>query len=197
MDLLTKEGIDLFNGKNLEGWRMRRFDEINAKDLLARKIQKLHQWVAKDGILFNKSQGADIITKREFSDFKLYIEYLILKNSNSGIYLRGQYELQIVDSFERKQTKNYTPIVENGSLYNKKAPDIEASKPAGGWQIIEAILKGMVLEVNLNGKKIHTNVTIEKPTGGELINLDPLKGPLMLQGDHGPVMFRNIKIQEL
>jgi hypothetical protein len=195
--LLTKGSISLFNGENLEGWRTRYLEEINPKDNLAREIQKYHQWVAKDSFLFNKSRGADIITKREFSDFILYIEYLIPRNSNSGIYLRGQYELQILDSFERKQTKNYNPIIENGSLYNMKAPDIEASKPAGEWQALEATLKGMILNVNLNGKKIHTNVKIENPTGGELINLDPLKGPLMLQGDHGPVMFRNIKIQKL
>jgi hypothetical protein len=194
-----KNWIVLFNGKNLEGWRMRRIDEINSGDAwtINRKIQQLHQWIAQEGILINKSRGADIITELEFGDFELHLEYLIPKNSNSGIYLRGQYELQILDSFERKQTKNYTPIVENGSLYNKKAPDIEISKPAGEWQTIEATLKGMVLDVTLNGKKIHTNVIIEEPTGGELSNLDPLRGPLMLQGDHGPVMCRNIQIMEL
>jgi hypothetical protein len=193
------EWLVLFNGENLKGWRMRRVEEINTGDAWAvnRKIQQLHLWVAHDGILANQSRGSDIITDLEFGDFEVHLEYLIPRNSNSGIYLRGQYEIQIVDSCERKQTKNYNPIVENGSLYNQKAPDIEASNLAGEWQTIEATLKGMILDVTLNGKKIHTNVTIREPTGGELRDLDPLKGPLMLQGDHGPVMFRNIFVREL
>lgn len=174
-----KEGwIELFNGKDLTGWRMRHPD-------------REHKWVVHDGILENTGRGVDIITEREFGDFELHIEYLVPKDSNSGIYLRGQYEIQILDSLGKK----YSYPCENGALYNQKSPDVEASKPAGEWQTVDITLKGMTLNVTLNGKKIHNNVMIKGPTGGHLVDLNPLKGPLMLQGDHGPVMFRNIRIR--
>ncbi len=177
---MEKQWIELFNGKDLTGWRMRHED-------------REHKWVVHDGILDNTGRGVDIITEDEFGDFELHIEYLVPKDSNSGIYLRGRYELQILDSLG----KTYSYPAENGALYNQKHVDVEASKPAGEWQTIDITLKGMVLTVVLNGKTIHDNVTIEGPTGGQLGDDNPPKGPLMLQGDHGPVQFRNIRIREL
>ncbi len=178
---MSKEWIELFNGKDLSGWRMRWEDREN-------------KWIAKDNILENTGVGSDIITEQEFGDFELHIEYMVPKNSNSGIYLRGQYEIQILDSLGKKI--NYPG--ENGALYNQKSCDVEASKPAGEWQTLDLSLKGMVLNATLNGKKIHSDVIIKGPTGGELIpGANPTKGPLMLQGDHGPVSFRNIRIREI
>ena len=123
-----------------------------------------HTWAVHDGILDNLGQGVDILTEQEFGDFELHIEYLVPEDSNSGIYLRGRYELQILDSLG----KTYSYPAENGALYNQKRVDVEASKPAGEWQTLEATLNGMVLTVFLNGAKIHDNVTIEGPTGGQL-----------------------------
>lgn len=177
---MAGEWIELFNGEDLTGWRMRHSDRD-------------HTWSIHDGILDNLNQGVDIITEQEFGDFELHIEYLVPEDSNSGIYLRGRYELQIIDSLG----KTYSYPAENGALYNQKRVDVEASKPAGEWQTLEATLKGMVLTVILNGAKIHDNVTIEGPTGGHLADDNPPKGPIMLQGDHGPVQFRNIRIREL
>lgn len=172
--------IELFNGKDLTGWRMRHPD-------------REHKWVAHDGILDNTAVGVDIITEQEFGDFELHLEYLVPKDSNSGIYLRGRYEIQILDSLG----KTYSYPAENGALYNQKSPDVEASKPAGEWQTIDITLSGMTLSVILNGQKIHDNVTIKGPTGGQLVNDNLPKGPLMLQGDHGPLLFRDIRIREL
>ncbi len=177
---MAQDWIELFNGEDLTGWRMRHTD-------------REHKWAVQDGILDNTGQGVDILTEREFGDFELHIEYLVPEDSNSGIYLRGRYELQILDSLG----KTYSYPAENGALYNQKRVDVEASKPAGEWQTLEATLKGMVLSVNLNGARIHDNVTIEGPTGGQLADDNPPKGPIMLQGDHGPVQFRNIRIREL
>ena len=73
---------------------------------------------------------------------------------------------------------------------------MEATNPVGEWQIMDVTLRGMVLTVTLNGKKIHDDVTISGPTGGQLGDDDPARGPLMLQGDHGPVSFRNIRVRE-
>jgi hypothetical protein len=177
---MANEWIELFNGQDLDGWHMRH-------------TNREHTWVVHDGILDNTGKGVDIISDGEFGDFELHIEYLVPKDSNSGIYLRGRYELQVLDSLG----KTYSYPAENGALYNQKSPDVEASKPAGEWQTVDATLTGMNLTVLLNGVKIHDNVTINGPTGGQLSNDNPPKGPLMLQGDHGPVQFRNIRIREV
>ncbi len=177
---MADEWIELFNGTDLTGWRMRNPD-------------REHQWVAHDGILDNTGTGVDIVTEAEFGDHELHIEYLVPEGSNSGIYLRGRYELQILDSLG----KEYNYPAENGALYNQKSPDVEASKPAGEWQTVDAKIVGMTLTVQLNGQTIHDNVTIKGPTGGQLFNDDNPTGPLMLQGDHGPVQFRNIRVREL
>jgi len=177
---MPKEWIELFNGKDLTGWKMRHIDQE-------------HKWEVHDGILDNTGRGVDIITEQEFGDVELHIEYLFPKDSNSGIYLRGQYEIQILDSLG----KTYNYPAENGALYSQKRPDVEATKPAGEWQIMDITIEGMTLNVTLNGKKIHDHVTIEGPTGGQLVEGNLPKGPLMLQGDHGPVMFRNICIREM
>jgi len=174
-----KKMIEVFNGKDLAGWRMRH-------------PEREHKWAVHDGILDNTAKGVDIITEGEFGDFHMHLEYLVPKDSNSGIYLRGRYELQILDSLG----KTYSYPAENGALYNQKHVDVDATKPAGEWQTVDVILIGMNLTVLLNGKGIHNNVTIKGPTGGQLVNDNPPKGPLMLQGDHGPVQFRNIYIQE-
>ncbi len=178
---MAKEWTELFNGKDLTGWRMRNPNHES-------------KWVAKDGVLDNTGAGSDIISEPEFGDIELHIEFLVPKDSNSGIYLRGQYELQVLDSLGKKI--NYPG--ENGALYNQKSCDVEASKPAGEWQTMDVTLKGMIMTAVLNGKVIHKDVTIKGPTGGELKpGEDPAKGPLMLQGDHGPVSFRNIRIREI
>ncbi|MCZ6676995.1 MAG: DUF1080 domain-containing protein [Candidatus Poribacteria bacterium] len=177
---MASEWNQLFNGIDLTGWRMRHPD-------------REHKWVARDGILDNTGKGVDIITEDEFGDFELHIEYLVPKDSNSGIYLRGRYELQILDSLG----KTYSYPAENGALYNQKHVDVEASKPAREWQTIDITLKGMTLTAILNGKTIHDNVVINGPTGGQLGDDNPPKGPLMLQGDHGAVQFRTIRIREL
>ena len=176
---MDSEWTEIFNGKDLAGWRMRHTD-------------REHAWVAHDGILENTKHAVDIITEDEFGDFDLHIEYLFPEGSNSGIYLRGRYELQILDSLGN----TYDYPAENGALYNQKRPDMEATNPAGEWQIMDVTLRGVVLTVTLNGKKIHDDVTISGPTGGQLGDDDPSRGPLMLQGDHGPVSFRNIRVRE-
>lgn len=177
---MSGEWIELFNGKDLTGWHMRNTD-------------REHTWEVNDGVLDNTGVGVDIVTDAECGDHELHIEYVVPEGSNSGIYLRGRYELQILDSLG----KTYDYPAENGALYNQKRPDVEASKAAGEWQTIDATIKGMQLTVSLNGVKIHDDVTIEGPTGGQLVNDDAPEGPLMLQGDHGPVRFRNIRVRML
>ena len=114
-------------------------------------------------------------------------------NSNSGFYLRGRHEIQILGDF----AKGATSAGGNGGIYSLKAPDKFVSKPGNEWQTAEATIIGNKITVVLNGVKIHDNVECSKPTGGELDNQVDQPGPILLQGDHGTVWFRNMRIKEL
>lgn len=181
----AKDGFKaLFNGKDLSGWKLR-----NANGTPS--------WSAQNGMLVNTikkgEHGTDLVSEEKFRDFTVRYEYLVPKNSNSGFYLRGRHELQILGDFEKKEAQ----MGGNGGLYSIRPPDQFVSRPYGEWQEVEATLKGNRLTVILNGVKIHDNVEVNKATGGELdANLDQ-PGPFMLQGDHGAVAFRNIRVKPL
>ncbi len=118
---------------------------------------------------------------------------MVTDNSNSGFYLRGRQEIQILGDYARAKAT----INGNGSIYNFKAPDKFVSKPGNEWQTGEATVIGNKITVTLNGVKVHDNVECTQATGGELDENVDQPGPIMLQGDHGNVSFRNIQIKEL
>ena len=174
----------LFNGKDLAGWKLRK--EGGDKT-----------WSVKDGILVNDvsggKHGTDLVSEAKFQDFVLRYEYKIAKGANSGVYLRGRIEIQVLDDFERaRPTKGG-----NGAIYNTAPVAKFASKPADEWQTAEVTIKGDKVTVVLNGEKVHDNVTVDKATGGELDKNMHQPGPIMLQGDHGSISFRKIEIKEL
>jgi len=174
----------LFNGKDTTGWQLRKADGHNS-------------WKVENGVLkniVNKGEhGTDLITDQKFQNFTVKYEYTVPDDSNSGFYLRGRYEIQILgDHASGKATKTG-----NGSLYNFKAPDKFVSKSGNEWQAVEATIIGNKITVIQNGVKIHDNVEITKGTGGELDNKYDQPGPIFLQGDHGTVSFRNMRIKEL
>jgi hypothetical protein len=174
----------LFNGKDLTGWKLRKPDGHAS-------------WSVKDGILVNDvsggKHGTDLVSEEKFQDFVLRYEYKIAERANSGVYLRGRIEIQVVDDLQRgRPTKGG-----NGAIYNLAPVAKFASKPAGEWQTAEATIKGDKVTVILNGEKVHDNVTVDKPTGGELDKNMDQPGPIMLQGDHGSISFRKIEIKEL
>jgi len=174
----------LFNGTNTTGWHLRKADGHNS-------------WTVENGVLKNTvakgEHGTDLVTDQKFQNFTVKFEYLVPDNSNSGFYLRGRHEIQILGDF----AKGKTGLGGNGALYNFKVPDKFVSKPGGEWQTAEATIVGNKITVVLNGVKIHDNVECNKPTGGELDNKVSEPGPILLQGDHGTVWFRNIQIKEL
>jgi uncharacterized protein len=173
----------LFNGVDLSGWRLR---NPNAHAT----------WSAQNGMLVNdvsKGQGTDLVSEEKFDDFTIRYEYMIPKGSNSGLYLRGRYEIQILEDYESKQLRDGG----NGGIYSVKAPDKFVSRKPGQWQEAEATIKGNRITVILNGEKIHDNVEVTRATGGELDSNLGAPGPVMLQGDHGAVAFRNIRIKPL
>jgi hypothetical protein len=174
----------LFNGKDTTGWHLR-------------NPQGHNSWKVEGGVLKNTvnpgEHGTDLVTDKKFMNFTVKYEYQVPDNSNSGFYLRGRHEIQILGDF----AKGKTGLGGNGAIYNFKAPDKFVSKPGGEWQTVEATMIGNKITVVLNGVKIHDNVECNKATGSELDNKVDEPGAIFLQGDHGTVWFRNLRIKEL
>ena len=168
----------------LAGWHLRHADGPKS-------------WSAQNGMLVNTlppgGHGTDLVGDEKFKNFTARYEYMVPKGANSGFYLRGRHEIQILDDGDATQPS----VGSNGALYNHTAPSALVSKKAGEWQTVEATIIGPKVTVILNGKKIIDNVTCEKPTGGELDNQVGEPGPIFLQGDHGAVAFRNVRIKPL
>ena len=148
-----------------------------------------NQFVMEDGVLVNEETGGHLITKDEFSDFKISLEFNIPEGSNSGLYLRGRYEVQIMDSYGQEPSS-----VNTGGVYGFLKPIVNAAKPAGEWQTMEVTLTGRLVTVVLNGIEVICNRPIPGTTGGALDGNEAEPGPILLQGDHGTVSFRNIEI---
>ena len=174
----------LFNGKDTTGWKLRRPDGHNS-------------WSVEDGVLKNTvnkgEHGVDLVTEQKFWNFTVRYEYMVPDGSNSGFYLRGRHEIQILGDYK----KGKTDVHGDGSIYGVKAPEVYASKPGGEWQTVEATIIGNKITVTLNGQKVHDQVVCDKPTGSEIDDNVKEPGPIFLQGDHGTVSFRNIMIKEL
>jgi hypothetical protein len=166
--------IRLLNTKDLSGWHA---------------LGSTNQWLNKNGVLTSPKSGANLVTDRTFDDFKLHIEFRYPKGSNSGVYLRGRYEVQIEDSIAPQPEPDML-----GGVYGFLAPSEIAAKPAGTWQTYDITLVGRMVTVVLNGKTIISHREIPGITGGALDADESAPGPLQLQGDHGPIEFRNIVI---
>lgn len=141
-----------------------------------------------DGVLINKEVGGNLITKELFNDFKLSVEFRYPPKSNSGIYLRGRYELQIEDS---PATISKVSI---GSIYGFIEPAFYAGAKPGEWQTYEVTMVGRHVTVVHNGIEVISNRIIPGITGGSLNSREGEPGPIMIQGDHGPIEFRKFVI---
>lgn len=179
-----KDFKQLLNGKDMTGWHVRNPKAHNA-------------WKVEEGILKNElkpgEHGVDLVTDGKFANFVVRYEYQVPEGSNSGFYLRGRHEIQILgDHATGKVAKTG-----NGAIYNQKEPSDFVSKPGGEWQTVEATVTGNKVTVIQNGKKIHDNVECLRGTGGQLDNNVKDPGPFLLQGDHGTVWFRSLRVKEL
>lgn len=169
-----------------------------------------------EGIYINGSEGRTehLITRDEFGDVRIDLEFMIPKGSNSGVYVQGRYEIQILDSWGKEKVS----AGDCGGIYSRYdgsnsfggvAPPINASKEPGEWQQImirfqaprfnaegEKTSNAVFKMVKLNGITLHRNVEVTGPTRSSLDNIEEPTGPLMLQGDHGHVAFRNIRIRK-
>jgi len=214
---MSQNGIQLFNRNNMDSW-------------LARGGAPEHEWAAAggvalnpddakrlattpgEGIFYNGHTGrtADIYTEAEYGDCELHVEFMVPQGSNSGVYLMGRYEIQILDSWGEMELRYGTC----GAVYcrwidNKPVdgvpPRVNASKPPGEWQAYDITFRAPQFDANgtkvanatfvkvvWNGQVVHENVEVVGPTRGAMLTNEAATGPLMLQGDHGPVAYRNV-----
>jgi hypothetical protein len=178
------KSIELFNGKDLAGWK-------------GQRTGKPTGWIVKNGVMVNDDHPADvsadnIFTEGKFRDFKLEVEFNVAPKSNSGVYLRGRYEIQVMD--DAGQPLN---VHSQGALYGFIIPSTNASKPAGEWQKYEIALIANRVTVILNGTKIIDNGEVPGITGGALDANESEAGPIMLQGDHGLIQYRKVVLTPL
>ena len=165
--------VKLFNGTDLTGWH----------------ALGDNQWVAENGVLRSPKSGANLVTDATFKDFKLHIEFRYPKGSNSGVYLRGRYEVQVMDS------KGMQPEIGLFSaIYGFITPSEMMAKDAGEWQTYDITLVGRMVTLVANGKTVICNREIPGITGGAIDSKEAEAGPLLIQGDHGPIEYRNIII---
>jgi hypothetical protein len=168
--------IQLIGDQGLAGWKSRGGTGQN-------------NWVVRSGMLVNTAAGNDLFTERTFTDFKLHVEFRYPAGSNSGVYLRGRYEVQIEDNYGEEPECHRI-----GAIYGFLTPAINAAKPAGEWQSFDIELVGRVVTVIFNGERIIDRQTIPGITGGALDSDEATPGPILVQGDHGPIDFRNLTI---
>ncbi len=169
------EPITLFNGHDYSGWN---FDNP----------EKASSWTVENGCLVNKEAGSNIATDKKFSDFKLHIEFNCPSNANSGVYLRGRYEVQIEDDDDSQAPANRRM----GGVYGFLAPEPEQPRRPGTWQTYDITFVGRFVTVVQNGQTIISNKEIPGITGGAFDSHEELPGPIYLQGDHGGIAYRNI-----
>ncbi|HZL38547.1 MAG TPA: DUF1080 domain-containing protein [Tepidisphaeraceae bacterium] len=215
---VEKRGDLLFNGIDYTGWKFRdperskvwsiaeaMLDPDDPKKLIpARSTEKQEG----GNMLRGAGHGTDIYTTRSFGDCQLHVEFMIPDGSNSGVYLMGQYEVQVLSNFGKPDSA--LGPGDCGGIYNTKAPTTNALKPYGQWNSYDITFRAprfdtsgkktenaKFIKVVFNGKLIHQNVQAPKPTGSELPGGEKPRGPVLLQGDHGICAFRNLRIEPL
>lgn len=178
--------VRLFNGKDLSGWTPHESDKLNG-------------WSVVDGVMKNATPKTDfsatgayanLKTEAVFSDFRLHIEFLVEAKRNSGIYLRGMYEAQVVDRDSPMQG-----IQGPGAIFGAIAPSENAGKPGGEWQSYDITLVDRHVTVVLNGKTVIDHQPIAGPTAGAIHTNPASPGPIYLQGDHTAVSYRNVYLE--
>jgi hypothetical protein len=178
--------IELFDGHDLTGWRLTQPGAFNG-------------WSVKNGLLINshvQEEGkthkdfGNLRTDREFEDFNLSLDVRIPEHGNSGIYLRGMYEVQVEDNFGRLPTTHSI-----GSIYSRIKPTSNPCKAPGQWQSFDITFVHRHVTVNLNGTTVIDNQPVAGCTGGALWSDVTRPGPIYLQGDHTSIEYRNIVIR--
>ena len=214
--------IDLFAGKSLDALKGKTAEWAVAESVqLDPKNPKKLTFKPGSGVLVNgeKGRAPDLLSKESFGDVELHLEFLIPKGSNSGVKFHAHYEIQIFDSYGVKELTG----ADCGGIYPRAEatpkyhhidkgvpPKVNACKEPGEWQTLDVIFlaprfdadgkktaNAKIVKATLNGKLIHENQELQWPTGANWKNKEVATGPILLQGDHGPVAFRNIRVRPL
>jgi hypothetical protein len=167
------EPINLIE-KDLSNWKQRFSDDPSG-------------WQVENGIISNTPPSVDIVTKKTFMDFKLHAEWRVPEKGNSGIYLRGRYEVQILDDHDMEPGDRST-----GSIYGYLKPSKKMTQPVGEWNSFDITFIGRWVTIVFNGETIIDMQEIPGLTGGALNSKEGEPGPIMLQGDHRAVEYRNL-----
>ena len=216
-----EEWTDLSGGRSFALWADdRRGWSIAGEAKLDPEQGKRLTPVEGEGVFFCPGGGANLVTRERYRDVELWLEFMIAERSNSGVKLNGLYEIQIIDSHAATELRGdhcggIYPRGEALPRYHTidagTPPRSNAAKPAGVWQTLEIdfrsprfdaagekVKNALFEHVALNGKVIHKRVEQATPTGGAWrLEKEVARGPLLLQGDHGPVAFRRVKIRPL
>ena len=176
---VEQEAVVLFGGADLSEWH-------------TGMPEQLEGWVAQDGILRNVGNADDLVSNRRFWNFRLQVEYRVSAGGNSGIGLRGRYEVQIYDDFGAEPS-----IHGNGAVYSRIRPSTLASDVYTEWQTFDIRLVGRVVTVELNGTTIIDRQVIEGITAMARDADESERGPILIQGDHGSIEFRRIVVTPL
>jgi hypothetical protein len=203
---LAADVVQPFDGKDLAGWKFQGSADQSKWVVGTAKLRKSNprevEMVPGGVEMVNVTRSVDVYSGTNFGDCLIELEVMVPKGSNSGIYLMGNYEIQVADSFDKK----HVGVGDMGAIYGQTAPSVNASKAPGTWQkyVIDfrapkfdksgkKIANAKVVKCTLNDKVIHENVDIPDCTGGAMSSESPT-GPLRFQGDHGPIAYRNIQI---
>jgi len=207
--------VQLFDGQNLQSWKGPTSPwSVVASLALDPAAPQSFSVTTGTGLTLGCAAGksVDIMSVQEFGDCQVHVEFCVPKNSNSGIYFMGRYEVQIFDSYGKPEVGTH----DCGAIYQRwkdnagfegKAPRVNASKPPGEWQSFDVTFKAPRFDSNgkkvsnatfvkvlHNGELIHENVECSGPTRGSKFNEEAPLGPFLIQGDHGPVAFRSLLV---
>jgi hypothetical protein len=222
MSIQSGSEIQLFNGKNLDSWLARGGNEkhewrVVGAVALSPENPKIFVTEPGEGVFYNGPTGrtADLYTAHQHGDCELHIEFVVPTDSNSGVYFMGRYEIQILDSWGETELKSgtcggvYARWIDGKSV-GGNPPRVNASKPPGEWQTYDVIFRAprfdasenkisnaVFEKVIWNGQVVHENVEVDGYTRAAMLEDEAALGPLMLQGDHGPVAYRNVILRSL
>jgi hypothetical protein len=211
---------ELIAGKGLSAWRKPLGEwTLGSNVVLDAANAKRLAWQPGMDAAINgpKGRSCNLLSTQEFGDVEVHVEFTLASRSNSGVYFMGRYELQVYDSYG--VAKDEYPGIECGGLYPRwinnhnvegHSPLVNASLPPGQWQIFDVIFhaprfdaagkktrNATFVKVLHNGKLIHENVEVSGPTRAAFFNDEKPLGPIMLQGDHGPVAYRSVRLRPL
>lgn len=210
--------ISLVNGAALEAWRQPTGEWVNVGTaLVSPDNPRMLTTKPGHGVLVNGLNGKspDILSRLEHKDIELHVEFMIPQESNSGIYFQSRYEIQIFDSWGKKSPSSgdcgaIYQRWKDGRGYEGHAPKVNASRPPGEWQYFDVVFRAprfnskrekvanaRFIKVVHNGQTIHENIEVTGPTRASTFDDEKPAGPLMLQGDHGPVAYRNLRLRPI